>query len=130
MGNKMLVGFLVSWVVNVVLLWLLALIFKDGVVLGNARLSMLMSAVFSGLILTALGALVEPSVKASGYKVKSYGIWTAIYFTVNVLGLWIIKRFADATGLGISSVLNVLIVAAVITVVQVGVAKYTMPRKK
>lgn len=127
--NKNLVAYLVNWAVNVVLFWVLAtFVLKGSVVLGNARLSTVMAAVLSGLILTVITTFVRPVVKTSGFKVKGMMYWVAIYFGVTAVGLWVIKRFADFTGLGIASILHVLIVAAVIVAVQSAVAKYTMPK--
>lgn len=127
--NKNLVAYLVSWAINVALLWLLAtFVLKGSVVLGNARLSTLTAAVLSGLILTVITSFVRPAVKASGFKVKGMMYWIAIYYAVTVVGLWLIKRFAEVIGLGIASILHVLIVAVVIVAVQSAVAKYTMPK--
>jgi hypothetical protein len=43
----------------------------------------------------------------------------------NIVVLWILKRLAVVTGLGISSILWVLILAIVITFVELAVAKTT-----
>ena len=127
--NKNLVAYLVNWAVNVASLWVLAtFVLKGSVVLGNARLSTLMAAVLSGLILTVITSFVRPAVKASGFKVKGMMYWVAIYFGVTAAGLWVIKKFADFTGLGIASILYVLVVTVVIVAVQSAVAKYTMPK--
>ena len=125
MDQKKVVNFLSFWVANTVVLLLGSVVLKSNVVLGYDNLSAPMAAIISGLILTGLIYLVPEVVKRSGYKIKDQNIWVAAYFIANVAIIWIIKRLAIITAFGISSIFWVLVVALVVTLVELGVAKIT-----
>jgi len=125
MDQKKVVNFLSFWVANTVVLLLGAVVLRNNVVLGNDKLSAPLAAIISGLILTGLIYLVPEVVKRSGYKLKDQNIWVAAYFAANVVIIWIIKRLAIITALGISSIYWVLVLAIVVTLVELGVAKIT-----
>ena len=125
MDQKKVVNFLSFWVANTVVLLLGSVVLKSNVVLGNDKLSGPLAAVISGFILTLLIYLVPLVVKRSGYKIKDQNIWVAAYFIANVAIIWIIKRLAIITAFGISSIFWVLVVALVVTLVELGVAKIT-----
>ncbi|KKR57701.1 MAG: hypothetical protein UU05_C0024G0028 [Candidatus Curtissbacteria bacterium GW2011_GWA1_40_47] len=125
MDQKKVVNFLSFWVANTVVLLLGSVVLKSNVVLGNDKLSAPLAAIISGLILTGLIYLVPEVVKRSGYKIKDQNIWVAAYFIANVAIIWIIKRLAIITAFGISSIFWVLVVALVVTLVELGVAKIT-----
>lgn len=44
--------------------------------------------------------------------------WMAVYFVINFVGIWLIARFADQVGFGISSWLVAAVLAVVLNVVQ------------
>jgi len=125
MDQKKVVNFLSFWVASTIVLLLGSAVLRNNVVLGNDKLSASLAAIISGLVLTGLIYLVPEVVKRTGYKIKDQNIWVAIYFVANVVIIWIIKRFAIITALGISSIFWVLVLALVITLVELGVAKVT-----
>lgn len=118
MENKELLKFLGYWVVNSVVLLLLATLFADSVVLGNDKLTRPLAGVVSGLILTGVLYLVPWGLTKSGLKIKRQEYWPVIFFIANVVVIWIIKRLAIITGLGISNVLWVLVVSVVVTIFE------------
>ena len=125
MDQKKAVSFLTFWVVNTVVLLIANAIFGGNVVVGNQSISTGLSAIFAGLILTALIPLAPKAVEKSGYKIKNQNIWPAIFLSLNIVTLWILKRLAVVTGFGISSILWVIILAIIITFVELAVAKTT-----
>ena len=125
MDQKKAVSFLTFWVVNTVVLLGANAIFGGNVVVGNQSISTGLSAIFAGLILTALIPLAPIAVGKSGFKIKNQNVWPAIFLVSNVVVLWILKRLAVVTGFGISSILWVIILAIVITFVEIAVAKTT-----
>jgi len=125
MDQKKAVSFLTFWVVNTVVLLVANSIFGGNVVVGNQSISTGLSAIFAGLILTALIPLAPKAVEKSGYKIKNQNIWPAIFLSLNIVTLWILKRLAVVTGFGISSILWVIILAIIITFVELAVAKTT-----
>lgn len=125
MDQKKLVEILAFWVVNTAVLLVSSFIFSGNVVLGNDKLSMPMAAVLSGLIITAVGYLVQPAVARSGYKVKNENVWGGIYFVANAAVVWVVKRFALVLGLGVASIFYVILVAVLLTAAQWAVARAT-----
>ena len=125
MDQKKAVNFLSFWVANSVVLLLAAAVLGNNVVLGNNNLSGPLAAVISGFILTLLIYLVPFAVERSGYKIKNENIWPAIFFVANAVIIWVIKRLAIVTALGISNILWVLVLALVVTLAELGVAKTT-----
>ena len=125
MDQKKAVSFLTFWVVNTVVLLVANSIFGGNVVVGNQSISTGLSAIFAGLVLTALIPLAPKAVEQTGYKIKNQNVWPAIFLALNVVVLWILKRLAVVTGFGISSILWVIILAITITFVELAVAKTT-----
>ena len=130
MDQKKLFQFLSFWVVDVVVLLVASLIFKNNVVLGNDKVSTALAAVVCGFIITVLITLVDPAVKKSDFKVKNENLWAVIYFVVNALGIWVLKRFALMIGLGVSNLFFVAILALILTVAQWGAALANGSMKK
>ncbi len=125
MDQKKQVAFLGMWLGNTVIFLLASAVFGNNVVLGNERISGPLAAVVAGLILTVLTSLVPLVVAKSGHKIKDKNIWAGIFLVANIIIVWLIKRLAIVTGLGISNNFYVLILAVVLMLAQWGVAKAT-----
>lgn len=123
MNQEKLIRFLSLWIANSVVLNIATLIFKNNIVLGTNQISKSMAAVLSGLALTALSYAVPKLVAKVEFKMKSEYYWQGIFLVANAIVIWVIKRFALITGLGISNNLYVLLLAAILTVVQWKVLK-------
>lgn len=121
--NKALV-FLAYWITNSVVLMIVSKILANNVVLGNDKLTLPLAAVLCGLLVTGASYLVPPLVKRSGFKIKEDWLMAVPYLVVNVLVIWIIKKLAVITGLGISNNIFVVLVAVLATVAQWGVYKF------
>ncbi len=130
MSNQKLISFFSLWIANSLVFLVASLILTGNVVLGNDKVSMPMAAVIAGFVLTTLMLVVEPVVKKSGYKVTNQNIWGLIYLVYNVAALWLLKKFALVLGLGISSLVWVVVIAVVLTLVQWGVVMATGSMKK
>lgn len=115
MNQKQIIQFLGFWLVNTLIIILASLIFTDNIVLGNDKVSMWQAAMISAFILAAASLGVGPLVKTSGFKIKNENAWAGIFFALNTIVLWVLKRFALLLGLGIAGVFWVLILAALIT---------------
>lgn len=103
--------------------------FPENIVLGNNRLPAPAAAALSGLVLTLLIFFAPSVVQKTGYKIKDEQMWWVVSLGVNIVGLWVIKRLATITGLGISGILYVLALAVVLTVGQWVLTK-VVPVKK
>lgn len=135
MDLKKLISFLAYWVSNAVVLVIAAAIFKGNVVLGNKDISGPFAAVVVGLIISVLGYFIEPLVAKSKIKqnlkslnLKEENLNGIIYFVSNVAFVWILKWFASFLGLGISSVIYVVLVGVLLTAGQWAVYR-TVPHK-
>ena len=126
MDQKSLIKLLGFWITNIILLSIFSSLYAGNVVVGNAGISRPVATILNALILAIAVYLVPSIVKKLDLKIKisDEKIQAIDYFLVNFVVLWVLKRLADITGLGISSILNVLIVAIVLALIQVGVQKY------
>lgn len=122
-GQEKLIRFLSLWITNSLVLNIASLIFRNNIVLGTDKVSMSMAAVLSGIALTALSYAVPKLVAKVDFKMKSEYYWQGIFFAANAIVIWVIKRFALITGLGISNNLYVLLIALILTLVQWKVLK-------
>src|SRR3990167_8827252 len=115
MDQKKAVSFLTFWVVNTVVILIANAIFGGNVAVGNQSISTGLSAIFAGLVLTALIPLAPKAVEQTGFKIKNQNVWPVIFLSLNIVVLWILKRLAMITGLGICSILWELTLVVVIT---------------
>jgi len=126
MDQKTLIKFLGSWITNSLLLAIFSAIFSSNIVLGNASLAKSAASVIAGFILTIVIYFVPQIAKKMELKLKDEKVTALAYFIADAIVLWIIKRFADITGLGISSILFVAVLAIFAAIVQVAVDKYSV----
>ena len=89
MDQTKLIKFLGLWVVNSVLLVVIAETLSNYVVLGNASLARGMAAVFSALLITLVVYLVPTAVARSEIKIKDERIWAVLNFIAIVIGVWV-----------------------------------------
>ena len=125
------INFLIFWILLALLLLVVSAIFAKDIVLGNANMTRPMAAVFVGLLLAALFYLVPSflvkvglrknltsTLDIGGLKLKGESAWFVVFFVINTIAIWVIKRFANATGLGVSNIPFVLILAVLVTAVE------------
>ena len=124
--NTMIIEFLSIWVANIVIILILSALFGANIVLGTANLSAPLALVISGFILTVVAFIVPVAVDKTGFSKtlsKNEYAWAGIYLVIYFVAVWAVKRFAELTGLGVSSLLYVLILAVALTLGGWGVAK-------
>ena len=104
--NKNMIRWLIIWLVNSGVIYLAHLLNSVNIVLGTYRISAILAAVLSGLLITAITRLVKLSrITAKIGFLKGRYLMFVFYGLVNSAGVWLIARFAWATGLGITSFL-------------------------
>lgn len=121
-----MVKFLVFWLTSSLVVILSGMLLGGGVVLGNNRIASPMAAVTAGFVLTMVYWLVTPRLSKSGFwqslwsgsgiKVSRENQDLVLNFVVNSLLIWVIKRFADVSGVGIANIFFVLLLSALVTV--------------
>ena len=111
--------FLVSvFIGNAIVLMISSILLPDLIVFGNAYLSSLPAVFIVSLLLTFTLMLVPKVLKSIKMKVKSAICINLIYCFVNILAIWILARFANFFGFGISSYIAAIFMGAVITTIQ------------
>lgn len=104
MDVKFVTRFSIIWAVNTVVIWLGWWFSPVDIVLGNGSMMPPFAALLSGFLLTLGCKLVKPLLVSFGVKeVKGRFKMFALYFFANTFLVWVLARFADFTGLGISS---------------------------
>ena len=121
-----------SFTAGSVLVTLLAnLFFPRAVVLGNHLLSPLMGAFYAmtvvSLIAVGLMPVVEYIVKENKLKLTSTH-WLVLYWVVNAASLWLMSRFAELVGLGLSSWAVAVALGFVIDLVQGGLMMHVVSK--
>lgn len=111
----------IIFVVNAIVLTIANMFFPQHIVLGTHALPFWWAVCMSMGKLALLTAFVLPFV--SRYenmrgRIFSPPEWMGLYLVVNFVGLWVITRFSEQFGLGVTSWVVVLGLAAVLDVFQ------------
>lgn len=114
-------SYIALFIVNTVVIFLASVIFPLYVVLGTFNLSTSWSLIHSMTLLALANVFVIPFVREYEHragKMFTNNQWMAVYFVINFIGIWLIARFADQVGFGISSWLVAAVLALVLNIVQ------------
>lgn len=110
--------FIIFWFINSVILYFAPFIFTGLVVTGNARLAPFMGSLISGFLLTVADAITLPVFESLKIKLKDEWQWALAYLFVNVLGVWVVARYADLTGVGVASAWVAVVIGAICNIGQ------------
>jgi uncharacterized membrane protein YvlD (DUF360 family) len=91
---------------------------------GNVRLTPFLASIISGFLLTVVDATTQPVFTSLKIKLKEDWQWTLSLLFVNVLGIWLIARYADLTGIGISNAWMAVLMGAILTLFQWLIEKF------
>lgn len=120
-GMILVVTYLVLFGVNTGILYLAHRFFPESIVLGTHALSPVWALVHSMGALALIDTFAIPFLyeweKMRGSLLASHE-WMIAYLVLNFGGLWLISRFSEQFGLGVSSWYVVLALAIVLDVVQ------------
>lgn len=114
-------SYIALFIVNTVVIFLASVIFPLYVVLGTFNLTTSWSLIHSMTLLALANVFVIPFVREYEHragKMFTNNQWMAVYFVINFIGIWLIARFADQVGFGISSWLVAAVLALVLNIVQ------------
>jgi hypothetical protein len=120
-GLMLVFTYAVLMIVNSAVVYLAHLMFPAQVVLGTFALTSGWALCLAMGKLSLIGTLVMPFVTYKEWKSKKDfqpKDWMSLYFVVNALGLWVITRYAEIYGLGVSSWVVIVVLAAVLDMVQ------------
>ena len=120
-GMMLVITFVATLLTNVVVLYLVQSWFPQYPVLGTMSLTATWALWLSMGKLALINTLAIPFFTEwehrRGKKLTSMD-WMAGYFVVNVAGLWLITRYAEVFGLGVTSWLVIAGLALVLDFVQ------------
>lgn len=120
-AKQLAITFLVQFALNSLVIFLASTFFPKQIVLGTAYFSYSWAIFHSMLVLSLIGTLAVPlfewKQEVMG-KALTTNHWMAGYLIVNFVGIWVISRFSEQFGLGISAWWVGLILAAVFDFVQ------------
>lgn len=120
-GMTLVVSTFILFFVNAVVLFIAHMIAPHAYVLGTHSLDMWWAIKLSMGELALLGGLVMPfvgMVEKNRQRIFSPIEWSTLYLIVDVIGLWVISRFSEQYGLGVSSWMAILPLAVALDVVQ------------
>ncbi|OGY19595.1 MAG: hypothetical protein A2900_00590 [Candidatus Chisholmbacteria bacterium RIFCSPLOWO2_01_FULL_50_28] len=120
-GLVLVITFFLLFVVNGLVLLLSNSLFPRQVVLGTQFITKGWAIIHSMVALALLGTFAIPLVREyekSRGKMFTSREWMVAYLVLNFVGVWVVARFADQLGFGISSWMVALVLAAVLDVVQ------------
>lgn len=118
---QMSITFFLMWLVNALVIALANVVFPNNIVLGTMSLSYYMALLLSSGVLAGVATLALPlftEIEMRKQMVLTPQHWMLGYLIINVVSLWVLARLAEAIGLGISSWVYVLGLAAVLDFVQ------------
>lgn len=91
------------WLVNSTVLYVLGLLFSQNIVLGNWRFSPIESAIYAGFWVTFLIWVLWDFALAKGVKFDSKVVTFGYFGITNIFGFWLVSRFSQYAGLGITN---------------------------
>jgi hypothetical protein len=120
-ARELSITFIVWMIGHSLLIYLANRFFPDFVVLGTHQLSAFQSIFYSMLVFTLIAVGATPLIEYFAIlqkRVLKAMDWFIAYFFINAVGIWIVARFAEQLGMGISSWLVAVALAVVFDVVQ------------
>lgn len=117
------------WVTNSIFFYIAFLILPNLLVLGNNIRSPVIASMLGGFLLTIFLALVPILLDLFRIKINTENNMIIAYLVVNIVGIWVIARFADFTGLGISSFWVAVLLGTIMVFLQGPVWKMSSKQK-
>jgi hypothetical protein len=120
-GMTVVVTTAIIFAVNAITVYLAQMFFPKNIVLGTHSLSYFWALYMSMGKLALLTSFILPFVskyEIMRNKIFSPAEWMSLYFVVNFVGIWVITRFSEQFGLGVTSWVVVAALAVVLDVAQ------------
>lgn len=117
-----LVGyFFVYFFVDLIVLLSTAVLIPSSLVLGTNLVTPLMALILASFLLSFLVVSTVPIMELVVSRLKyefTSRDWLAVFVVVNVFFLWLLARFAQVVGMGISSWMIALAIGIVLSLIQ------------
>lgn len=131
-GVMIVLSYLVLFATTSLVLYLANLLFPTQVVLGTFALSPFWALILSSGKLSLIGLLIMLLVPYKEWKLKKDFTpqdWMKLYFLVNTLSIYLVTRFAEIYGFGVSSWVVVVVLSVALDIVQ-GIAMMQLGKIK
>lgn len=120
-GIVLVISFFIVMIVNAVVIYFANSLMPQQVVLGTYSISHTWAIILSSAALSLLTTFLMPFINM--YETKMKRLWTppeliAMYLVINFVAIWLVTRFSEIFGLGVSSWFVVLILAVVMDLLQ------------
>lgn len=132
-GRQLTMTFIAFFVIHAVIIYLANRFFPGNVVLGNHFFSPMMGLLYVTVPFTiiAVGAMPLIAEVAEMMKRKLSNMhWMVAYLIINTAAIWVLARFAEWIGMGISSWMVALGLSVIVTFLQGMVIGMIMNSKK
>ena len=94
--------FFVYWFLDSLAIYLLALLFPSSIILGNWRLLPVEAAIYAGFWLTFFVWTMWEFMRVRKAALEPNELEFLFFFFVNCLGVWLVSRYSQYVGLGIT----------------------------
>jgi hypothetical protein len=120
-ARQLTVTFVVWFIAHLVIFFLANKLFPQAVVLGTNIFSMWEALLYSMIVFTLITVGFIPVVEmisSSAKRTMSAMDWMVTYFVINTVAIWLVARFAEQLGMGISSWVVAVVLALIVDAVQ------------
>lgn len=93
------------WLVNSAILYVFGVLFPGNVILGNWRFNPIESAVYAGFWVTFFVWVLWDFAIAKGIRFDSATVTLGYFWAANIFAYWIVSRFSQIAGFGITNFL-------------------------
>lgn len=128
-AQQLSVMYVAFFIINSIVIWLANRWYPNAVVLGTHIHSPLMGLVYSMVVFTLLVVGAVPVIEYVTAQMKwrlSNRDWMMLYFVVNLVALWVVARFAEQLGMGLSSWVVVAVLSVIINLAQGMAVKFVV----
>ena len=113
--------FFLLWLVNGLIVSLANVLMPEKLVLGTMSLSYLPALLLSSGVLAWIASITMPlftEIEIRKQMVLAPQHWLLGYLIINIVGIWVVTRFADILGFGVASWMYVIALAIVLDIAQ------------
>jgi hypothetical protein len=110
--------FFVFWLLDFLSVYLLRLVFPNLVVLGNWRLTPLEASIYASFWLTFFVWMMGEYMTVREVEFRTSLPRFVFLFFINSLGVWIVSRYSQYAGLGITSYWWAFVLGGVTSILQ------------
>jgi hypothetical protein len=110
--------YLLFWIINTAVIYAASQLYPEGIVIGTWKYSQIEAAFYSGFWLTFIIWVTWDFAIARNIKLTSTFNSFAYFFIANVVGIWLITRFPNITGIGIPHYTWAIMLGLVTVIVQ------------